>query len=216
LSGIRRVSSWPIDRSFVYFDVSDFSKGKAAKQVFIINSLILAATTNMYWPGGYVAQAQQDVEASLCIGDGYIFVFRKVWCAVFFAGYLANLLEHLIAKDQLLVEFHFRVGVHVGLVYCFWDPGRGERGNCNYIGVGINGGQRVLAAIGKDKDDVVYVSGEARVALKKDDDRNGPVRAILDGFDNRGRVSDKHGKFWRVYELNHTRALGSYLTHAGI
>jgi hypothetical protein len=51
LSGVRRVSSWPIDRAFVYFDVSDFSKQKAAKEVFIINSLTLAATATMYWPG---------------------------------------------------------------------------------------------------------------------------------------------------------------------
>ena len=211
MSKVRRVSSWPIERSFVYFDVSDFSKEKATKEVFIINSLIRAATTDRYWPGGFVAQAKKDVEASLCIGDGYIFVFRQVWCAVFFAGYLANLLENLIAKERLPVEFHFRIGVHVGPVYCFWDAGRGKGGDWNYIGDGINGGQRVLAAIGKETDDVVFVSGEVRKALRKEHDVNGPVPNILDNLHNRGRRADKHGNFWRVYELHHTDALGAYL-----
>ena len=213
-SAIRRISTWPIDRAFVYFDVSDFSKEKAAKEVFIINSLIRVATDNRYWPGGYMAVAKNDLEASLCIGDGYIFVFKQVWCAVFFAGHLACLLEYLLAKDKLPVEFHFRVGVHVGPVYCFWDMGRGANGDWNYIGDGINGGQRVLAAIGKGTDDVVFVSGEAREALQRESHPTGhPARAILHGLHNRGRRADKHQEFWRVYELNHTNAVGGYLQY---
>jgi hypothetical protein len=209
-SDVRRVSSWPIDRSFVYIDISDFSKVKAFNEVLIINSLISLATRDEYWGGGYTRLAKSDMEASLCIGDGYIFVFRQIECAAFFAGHLANLVEFHIAHEKVAVEFHFRVGVHIGPVYCFWDFGRGAGGNWNYIGDGINGGQRVLAAIGKDKDDSVFFSGEARMALRINADLPGPVPTILKNLQNRGRVADKHGKFWRVYELNH-EAIGSYV-----
>jgi hypothetical protein len=37
---IRRISSWPIERTFVYVDVSDFSQSKPGQQALIINSLV--------------------------------------------------------------------------------------------------------------------------------------------------------------------------------
>lgn len=80
-SSIRRVTSWPIDRTFVYFDVSDFSKEDAAREVQIINSLIQVVENTRFWEGGYVRSVKDNLEASLCIGDGYIFVFRMAWCA---------------------------------------------------------------------------------------------------------------------------------------
>ena len=40
MSDIRRVSSWPIERTFVYIDVSDFSRHKPGTQVHIVSSLV--------------------------------------------------------------------------------------------------------------------------------------------------------------------------------
>ena len=56
-----------------------------------------------------------------------------------------------------------------GPVYTFWDTGRGA---WNYIGEGINGGNRVLGVIGKDQDDVVFVSAEVRQELIESVSRN--------------------------------------------
>jgi hypothetical protein len=72
----------------------------------------------------------RDYEAKLCIGDGYIFVFQDALNAVQFAGQLARLIEVMGAKRLLPVEFHFRMGIHTGEVYCFWDSGRN---GWNYI-----------------------------------------------------------------------------------
>src|SRR5439155_21171504 len=107
-------------------------------------------------PGMLISSARQGLEAQICIGDGYIYVFSEPDRAAYFAGCLAYLIELQVARERLPIDFHFRIGVHVGPVFCFWDP---DRDKWNYIGDGINGGQRVLAAIGKEKDDVVYVSG---------------------------------------------------------
>lgn len=57
----------------------------------------------------------------MCIGDGYIFVFREAMEATYFAAYLAHLIEVMVANRQLPVNFHFRMGVHVGPVYTFWE-----------------------------------------------------------------------------------------------
>jgi hypothetical protein len=94
-------------------------------------------------------------------------------------------------------EFHFRMGLHVGPVRWFWDP-RYQR--WNYVGQGINGGNRVLSAIGKETDDVVFVSGDVRAAIRAEQ-----VGSTLPKFmHNRGRRADKHNRLWRVYELNHS------------
>ncbi len=119
------------------------------------------------------------------------------------------------------------MGVHVGPVFCFWDWGRGgqqqaatvvetsealertEGGDWNYIGEGINGGQRVLAAVGKETDDVLFISGSVKQELTARDDGAMPCRLILTSLLNRGRKADKHNRFWCVYEVNHTALIGA-------
>jgi hypothetical protein len=226
---IRRLSTWPIDRCFAYIDVSDFSQQRPGQQALIINSIIKLVRDWRYWNFGPAFLAWKDLEAMLCIGDGYIFVLKDAVHATYFAAHLAELLEVRVARRLEPVDFHFRMGVHIGPVYCFWDWGRGGRdhsprgedpgkqlerkelGDWNYIGDGINGGQRVLAAVGKETDDTVFISGEVKRALTARDDDAAPCRAILDSLINRGRREDKHKRPWRVYEVNHGALCGGQL-----
>lgn len=228
-SDIRRLSTWPIERCFVYVDVSDFSQHLPRQQSLIIGSLISMVRDWRYWNSGFALSAWQGLEAMLCIGDGYIFVFKDAVCATYFAAYLAQLIETRVAHGLVPVEFHFRMGTQLGPVYCFWDWGRGgregdgkvkevegklersEEGDWNYIGDGINGGQRVLAAVGKETDDVLFISGRIRQQLTTRIDNSLPARNILNNLLNRGRRSDKHNKSWRVYEVNHTALCGADL-----
>ncbi len=202
-SDARRISNLPITRSFVYIDVSDFSRFPPGQQALVINSIVRVVQDEELWLPGIAKKALRGLEAQICIGDGYIYVFKDPEDAVYFASCFGHYIERLIAQQVtrlVPVEFHFRMGIHSGPVYCFWDPGRKD---WNYIGDGINGGQRVLAAAGKDKDDVIYVSGELRKALhsKKPFDSN--LVAIRRCMQNRGRHLDKHGNPWRIYEINH-------------
>ncbi len=192
---IRRLVSWPISRVFAYVDVSDFSTIPPGQQALVINSIISLVDKDAW----NAAIAPRDYEAKLCIGDGYIFVFTNALHAVEFAAQFARLVEVLGAKGLLPVEFHFRMGVHIGDVYSFWDTGRN---GWNYIGDGINGGQRVLAAVGKESDDVVYVSEQTRRKIIADSDGTQRYRNAIVHMSNKGRKADKHGKMWRVYELN--------------
>jgi hypothetical protein len=182
-----------------------------------------------YWNRDFAHFAFQALEAMICIGDGYIFVLKEPKHAADFAADLANLIEVRVARRCEPVDFHFRIGVHFGPVYCFWDWGRGgpedanqamikrdtmernERGDWNFIGEGINGGQRVLAAAGKETDDVVFISGQVKRRLTEEDDGTYPCRAILDSLMNRGRRTDKHDRYWRLYEVNHTSLCGKEL-----
>ncbi len=203
----RKISTWPIERSFVYFDVSDFSRMLPGHQALVINSIVHIVQNDTYWAPVSVSDIREDMDAKICIGDGYIFVFRNALKATRFAAYLAQLTEHLHAHRKIPVEYHFRIGVHVGRVYCFWDPGRND---WNYIGDGINGGQRVLGAVGKDTDDVMFVSAQVRQKIASEPDsywRN----QVLGMLHNRGRKADKHGNPWRVYEVSHT-GLMSHVT----
>lgn len=200
-SDIRRVSCLPVKRTFLYLDVSDFSRYQAGEQALIINSLGAIVSDGALWTGT-AKGVFQKFKTMLCIGDGYIFVFDEPVKASFFAGYLAYLIELLVANNELPVEFHFRMGAHVGLVYSFWDPGRE---NWNYVGDGINGGNRVLAAVGKDQDDVIFVSSEIRKAVQAAKTGDFNLRLMLTCLTNRGRKSDKHGNPWRVYEMNHAQ-----------
>jgi class 3 adenylate cyclase len=220
---VRRLSTWPIRRSFVYIDVSDFSQYRGGEQALIITSLVSIVFNRSYWNNPFAAFGRCDLEAMLCIGDGYIFVFRDSLAATCFAAWLAELVELLVARKGVPIEFHFRIGVHVGPVLCFWDWGRGVQvgtdetygysgGDWNYIGDGINGGQRVLAAIGKETDDVLFLSGEVRQELLARDDGSDPCRKVLNSLRNKGRRADKHGKLWRVYEVNHSDLCGSECT----
>jgi class 3 adenylate cyclase len=199
-SPVRRVVSLSHDRTFVYLDVSDFSKFKPGREALIINSLVGVVSDKSHWTG-LAEKLWSSWEAMLCIGDGYIFVFREAMAGAYFAAYLAQLIEVLGANEKLPVEFHFRIGVHVGPVYSFWDPGRG---GWNYIGDGINGGNRVLAAVGKGQDDVVFISAQVRKAIIRIQALRSEAPELLACLINRGRKADKHGNQWRVYELNHT------------
>jgi class 3 adenylate cyclase len=207
-SDVRRVSSWTVSRCFVYIDVSDFSKMPPGHQVLVINSIVRAVEYAPYWEPQAARDAKADLEAQICIGDGYIFVLRDPWKAAFFAAYLANLIEYIAATGNLQVAFHFRMGAHFGKVYSFHDPGRK---NWNYIGDGINGGQRVLGAVGKETDDVLYISAELRQAMMKKEKPEHFPNIVLDAH-NRGRKEDKHGTPWRVYEINHTSLMDQYNT----
>jgi hypothetical protein len=200
-SEIRRVSSWPITRCFVYLDVSDFSKMPAGHQALVINSIVKIKETDGLWRLPVLQQVRDDLEAMMCIGDGYIFVLRDPCKAAIFGAYFAHLIEILRAKGAHPVDFHFRMGAHIGKVFTFWDPGRND---WNYIGDGINGGQRILAAVGKETDDVFVVSGQLRDEIA----RISPPQHhpdLLSDARNRGRHADKHGNRWRYYEINHSR-----------
>lgn len=196
---VRKLSMWPVRRAFVYVDVSDFSQRIAAEQAIIINTLTTLTRKKEYWSSILEAETRQNVEDQLCIGDGYIIVFKKSIDATYYAARLADKIEKYIAEKQLVIHFHFRIGVHVGEVYRFWDYWRAK---WNYIGDGINGGNRVLAAIGKDADDMIFVSGDVREELRSE---LSPIAyPLIRIMSNRGRRSDKHGGMWRVYELRHT------------
>jgi hypothetical protein len=197
---VRRISSKPFERVFAYVDVSDFSKMPAGRQVLVVNDLQNIASNPRFWKQtAWPEAALARVEAKLCIGDGYIFVLKEPTYGTYFAAHLARLIEMLVARRKTHVEFHFRMGVHFGPINCFWDSGRL---GWNYIGDGINGGQRVLGTI-KDQDDVVFISGQVREHLNQDDEMHlAPL--LVKCLENRGRRADKHGNLWRVYEVNHT------------
>lgn len=198
-SDLRRVTSWPIHRTFVYIDVSDFSKAPPGQEVLIINALARMVDDSSLW-SVHGQGLPAAIEARMCIGDGYIFVFKDAIAGAYFAAYLAHLIETLVAIRWLAVDFHFRMGVHCRPVYTFWDTGRN---GWNYIGDGINGGNRVLSAMGKTYDDTVYISGEVRQALMATPSANMQRQRLLAHLHNRGRQPDKHGRLWRVYEVNH-------------
>jgi class 3 adenylate cyclase len=203
LSDIRRLTSWPVEKAFVYVDVSDFSRHPPGQQALIINSLSRLVRESPWELKAKIRRAMKALEAALCIGDGYIYVFRDAGHAAFFAACLAHVIEVRVARAEVPVEFHFRIGVHTGPVYHFWDRRHEGREDWNYIGDGINGGQRVLAAVGKDTDDIVFISDAVRKRIAAQPD--GLYREILQPhLRNRGRKRDKHGSYWRVYEVNHT------------
>src|SRR5687767_12251257 len=105
-SAVRCLSTVAVDRTFIYVDVADFSTHDEVEQVLIINSLVWMTGHSLLWPLDSEAQkARRRCEASLCIGDGYIFAFRGPEQAVYFASYLANLIEVLRARGRV-PRFH--------------------------------------------------------------------------------------------------------------
>jgi hypothetical protein len=216
-SDVRRLSSQQVERTFVYVDIAKFSKHPVGRQLCIINSLIRVVRDKSLWlagkeePSSFTFGSLKALEASLCIGDGYIFVFKNAAKAAFFAAYLSDTIERLIADDRI-VDFHFRMSINTGLVYTFWDPyhqDSSEAGRWNYVGQGITDGERVLTAIGKDKEDIIYVSAETRrkILSEYQNDRNSPYNATR-WLQNRGRQADKHDVLRGLYEINHMGWMG--------
>lgn len=200
----------PVEKTFVYVDVSEFSRHEPEDQLIVISTLIRLVNDPAWWSEGNSAQANSGREASICIGDGYIFVFSDPSHATFFAACLAVIIENLVNRKSI-IDFHFRISVHTGPVYQFWDRGSTPNdGRWNYVGQGIIEGERVLSAIGKDQDDVVFMSAETRAAIMKKSSLNWIDEAVKHS-QNRGRRADKHGNFRRLYEINHT-AWMSHLT----
>jgi len=207
-SAIRRVSSWPVTRTFVYIDVSDFSIYPQAQQALILASLskldnaVLTRRRADYHEG-----FEANLVDRLSIGDGYIYVFRHSYMAIVFAALLAKALLKSVAHRSLPIDIHFRMGLHTGPVCHFWDEGR--KTEWNFVGDGINGGKRVLDTIGKDLDDVIYLSAECLNACIRESRsiEIAPPKSLPAHCTNKGRISDKHGTKWRVYQLNFVAAI---------
>ena len=189
-SEIWKLCAIPVTKSFVYLDVSDFSTYSPIEQTLIVNSINQLSSKAPRIAMVNVAEAFEDIEARLCIGDGYIYCFTNPMFATFFAGMLASKIEVAVARREVPVEFHFRMGIHTGPVYHFWDPGRRD---WNYVGDGINGGSRVLEAIGKGADDLVFMSSAVRGHILASRESEIPYREIRKSLINRGRRDDKHG-----------------------
>jgi hypothetical protein len=192
---IRKLSTIPLERTFVYIDVSDYSKLEPGQQVLVVNSIINILGWTPYW------DVPECPEARMCIGDGFIFVFKNPYHATLFACNLARLIDVSVAKQYVPIELHFRMGIHVEPVYFFWDEGRS---GWNYIGRGINGGNRVVSAIGKDVDDVLFISDKVRREIISRNDGSTQCRVLIANMANRGRKADKHSNLWRVFEINYT------------
>ena len=63
---VRRIASVTVQRTFVYVDVSDFSKYKPGQQALIINWLVYIVAQEHWWAlrGAFVLQAGDDEAAS--------------------------------------------------------------------------------------------------------------------------------------------------------
>ena len=100
-----------------------------------------------------------------------------------------------------LQPFSFRMGIHIGEVFRIWDmPDEKAGGRWNYIGDGINGGQRILETT-RCTSDVIHVSEEAQNSLGRER-----------GADFFGRISeymDKSGRTWRYCNLKHDRLVNA-------
>jgi hypothetical protein len=197
-------------RAFFCFDITDFTDYESKEQLQIIESLI-----KIFQGSKFQNECRERYEriilpeAQLCIGDGYIFVFKDVLSAVWYAACLAAHVEHASVEKELF-PFFFRGGVHWGQVYSFFDPGRKAQ---NYIGDGINGATRIYEVIGKEIDNIIFISHETRQQLLEaahkstelNDDWNS-AEEMLQFLLNKGRRRDKHKIMWRVYELDHMKA----------
>jgi hypothetical protein len=200
-SELARLSTIPVDRAFVYLDVADFSTNPPARQLLILNSLLRARD------GINRSEITGDLEATLCIGDGYIFVFKTALWATWFAAFLAVAIEEQVSSGDA-PDYHFRASVHWGSVYRFRDG----TGAWNYIGEGSIGGQRVLECAGKAVDDVVHISGETRAQLlaQSQTQTGKHCSTILSALINRGRHEAKHQRKYRIYELPHFQLKSDY------
>jgi hypothetical protein len=68
-----------------------------------------------------------------------------------------------------------------------------------------------MSVIGKETDDIVFISSRVRQDLLAANDEEGAARLILSNTQNRGRRQDKQGTPWRVYEVNHANLISDSL-----
>lgn len=197
---VRWLSARPIVRCFVYFDISDYSTYPAGQQALMVAALprLVAAARDCRQK-----ECTGDPERIFCSGDGYIFMFPDSTSAAWFAAQLANRIDTAVVPKDVPVEIHYRMGVHVGEVFPFEEA----PGKWNFAGDGINGGKRVIDAIGRDADDLIFISEEVRKAVTDKLEHPRAHSDILANLVNRGRRKDKHKRTWRVYELNHRNAV---------
>jgi hypothetical protein len=67
----------------------------------------------------------------------------------------------------------------------------------------------VLAAAGKDTDDVLFISSQVKRSLTAEG--SPACRAILNCLVNRGRRDDKHGKYRHLFEVGHSQLCGQVM-----
>lgn len=200
-SDVFRLSQAKLVRTFVYFDISAFSSMSAKNQyyamTFVTKCLDHFETTYQ----GY------KYETRLCIGDGYILVFKRPTDACVFASILGVVMDRGEPKRRIGLEINFRIGIHMGKVRCYWDKRLGTKGGWNYVGDAINGGQRIVAMVKDDKlDNAIYISSQVYRVCYPSGTQSRETdlgQKITSCCLNRGTHEDKHHNAWRVYQLNH-------------
>jgi hypothetical protein len=207
-SEFSRHIDFEVTRSFVYLDISDFSKLTPPVQQLAVAGLVGLVGDRQPRIATGLGGYRESLETSLCIGDGFIYVLRGEVDAVFFAAFLARRIQEKVARRRVtpFPDLHFRCAVDTGPVRRFYDPGRGT---ANFVGQGINDGSRVLGAIGKERDDIVFVSGRVYEKLMGREQYIDGVQEILVNLVNEGRKPDKHKNLHRVYSLNHLGLLAT-------
>lgn len=201
--GLDRLLEERIERAFACLDIVGFSKKKPNEQAEIIRTVVQLRRNESLWPRHdfqhLPGNTLKSLEAELCIGDGYIYVFTKAFDATLFACHLATLIEFMQLRDEFPYPFKFKCGVHVGSVERFYDPGRHD---WNYVGEGINGVNRVLSVIPGSLANAIYLSSAVRATFLRRTDEL--AMALKDNISNEGQLEDKHGIEWHVFSVNHT------------
>ncbi len=119
-----------------------------------------------------------------------------------FAAALACLVDDYSSREKVM-PIHFRIGIDTGKACYFRDKIDDKNYRWNLVGPGITGAERVLSAMGKDVDDVVYLSDRTRHKIMDLKESNAFAYRSIMHMQNRGRRADKHGQKRRIYELNH-------------
>ena len=96
-SEIRRLSTWPIERTFVYLDIAGFTHYPPGHQALIIKSV-----TTLIHNKEVFENLHESFEEMLCIGDGYIFAFDDPLTATMFSARLAYVIDALLCLNDSL------------------------------------------------------------------------------------------------------------------
>ena len=87
-SELPKVTDLPIERTFAYLDISDFSTYPAGHEAAIMKTLVGIVNDDSLWRRG--GGLNREPETMLCIGDGYIYAFKDPLAATYFTAYLAH------------------------------------------------------------------------------------------------------------------------------